>query len=546
MQSLTKVIFKNSKRIDKTKGSGKREKALGALAFSIVFGSLSIAMIIISYIVTNKLIEINQSYAFINILLLMNFLILFGKSVFEGLNVLYFSKDLKILLRMPIKSKDILHAKFLNMIVSEYEMEVIMLAIPMIVYGIITKVSLTFYLYMIGILLIIPVIPILLTSLVISIIMRITNKIKNKSKVMYIAIIITTLVVGIILSGVTSNTNGINKNFDEIVKQTNGIAEQISESYILIKPIMNILSNYNNIQGLQNLIIYILENIAFYILVLFITSQIYMKGAIGTTINSKKNNKNNVESFKLEEFKPKNVNTAYLQKEFKTASRTPIFFIQCILIPIMYPLLIIGTTILLANFADRYINAWDKLYESASKCIGAAMFVSLGQAFYMMNFSSIIAVSRESKNAILTKYIPIALKKQFNLKITIGTLINTLATILVTVLYYLCIHKVLAALLMFISLILINLIGEKFKLLVDLNKPQINWNSEYTMMKQNTNVMYILFYTLIVIGVLIGSSQIINHTEIFLMITIIFTLIINGLIDKNISKNERKIFKKLY
>lgn len=546
MQSLTKVIFKNSKRIDKTKDSGKREKALGALAFSIVFGSLSIAMIIISYIVTNKLIEINQSYAFINILLLMNFLILFGKSVFEGLNVLYFSKDLKILLRMPIKSKDILHAKFLNMIVSEYEMEVIMLAIPMIVYGIITKVSLTFYLYMIGILLIIPVIPILLTSLVISIIMRITNKIKNKSKVMYIAIIITTLVVGIILSGVTSNTNGINKNFDEIVKQTNGIAEQISESYILIKPIMNILSNYNNIQGLQNLIIYILENIAFYILVLFITSQIYMKGAIGTTINSKKNNKNNVESFKLEEFKPKNVNTAYLQKEFKTASRTPIFFIQCILIPIMYPLLIIGTTILLANFADRYINAWDKLYESASKCIGAAMFVSLGQAFYMMNFSSIIAVSRESKNAILTKYIPIALKKQFNLKITIGTLINTLATILVTVLYYLCIHKVLAALLMFISLILINLIGEKFKLLVDLNKPQINWNSEYTMMKQNTNVMYILFYTLIVIGVLIGSSQIINHTEIFLMITIIFTLIINGLIDKNISKNERKIFKKLY
>lgn len=79
-----------------------------------------------------------------------------GKSIFESLNALYFSKDLKILLRMPIKSKDIVNGKLINMILSEYQMETIMLAIPMIVYWILTKAGALFYTYMIIILAILP------------------------------------------------------------------------------------------------------------------------------------------------------------------------------------------------------------------------------------------------------------------------------------------------------------------------------------------------------------------------------------------------------
>ena len=181
MSSLTSVIFKNSRR--RLTIANKKESVLAVLAFLIVFISIGATMAGFSVSITQKLQTINQTYTFTNILLLMNFFILFAKSVFESLNVLYFSKDLKVFLRMPIKPIKLLHSKMLNMITSEYEMELIMLAIPMIVYGIITKASLMFYLYMIAILIFLPIIPILLTSLVIAIIMRFTNKIKNKSKV---------------------------------------------------------------------------------------------------------------------------------------------------------------------------------------------------------------------------------------------------------------------------------------------------------------------------------------------------------------------------
>ena len=140
MKSLDSVIFKNSIRRDERIGKTTREKVLSVISFEIVFVFLAVIMIATSIYVTVKLDEIDQTYAFVNILLLMNFLILFTKSIFESLNVLYFSKDLKTLLRMPIKPISILHSKLQNMIISEYPMEIVMLAIPMIVYGIFTKV----------------------------------------------------------------------------------------------------------------------------------------------------------------------------------------------------------------------------------------------------------------------------------------------------------------------------------------------------------------------------------------------------------------------
>lgn len=539
MQSLTKVIFKNSKRGDKA-------SFLSVLAFFIVFGTLGLAMVLISTVVTKSLDEINQTYAFINILLLMNFLILFGKSIFESLNLLYFSRDLKILLRMPIKPINILHSKFINMIISEYEMEAIMLAIPMIIYGSITKASPLFYIYAAIILLILPVIPILITSLVISVIMRATNKIKNKNKVMYIAIILTTVIIGIILSSMGSGEIATSSKFKEIIIQTNGIAENISNVFILIKQTMNILLHYDNIQGFQNLIIFIAENIILYIAILFIISNIYLKGAIGTTINSRKNAKNDLEELQLKDFKPKKINKSYTLKEIRTILRTPIFLIQCIIIPVVYPVVIILASIVLVSFANNFIPAWDLLYKNASTCLGAALFLSLGQVFYMMNFTSIIAVSRESKNSILTKYIPISLQKQFKLKVRIGVLVNLLAGILVTIFYYIGAHNLFATILLAIELLIINIIGEKIKLLTDLKKPQIDWNSEYTMMKQNTNVMYILFYTLLIVGILLGVSAIINQTEIFLIAITAISIIINISINRYVSQNDRKIFAKLY
>ena len=545
MKSLTSIIFKSSRR--RITVANKKESVLGVLAFLIVFGAIGATMAMFSYSMTMQLQEINQAYTFTNILLLMNFFILFAKSVFESLNVLYFSKDLKVLLRMPIKPKDILHSKMLNMIVSEYEMEIIMLAIPMVVYGFLTEASILFYVYMIAILLILPVIPILLTSLVIAVIMRFTNKIKNKNKVIYITLILTTLIVSMITSSFNSQQDFSVSSVKNVILKANGVAETIADYFVLIKPIMNTLLNYDNVNGLKYLTTYIVENIICYLAVIWIMSKIYLKGAIGATINSKKNTKKDNSELTLKDFKKKNKYRTYILKEYKTILRTPIFFIECIIVPVLYPFFIFFTIIGMTEFASFVgLDLWGKIRNVATKPFGLAITLAVGQIFYMMNFTSIISISRESKNAMITKYIPIDLRKQFDLKIFLGTFFNMIASILVTLFYYMCTNNLYVSVVIFIMLYLINRMGEKLKILIDLKKPQLVWDTEYTMMKQNTNVMYELFYSLIVAGIFYAISLIFTESKTFLFVVFIILTLINVGYNIYIKKNIVKLFRKVY
>ena len=542
MKKITSIIIKNSRRQEKQETI--KEKILSAIAFLIVFLSLAITMIVTSIYVTKELGKINQEYTFINILLLMNFIILFGKSIFESLNALYFSKDLKILLRMPIKSKDIVNGKLINMILSEYQMETIMLAIPMIVYGILTKAGVLFYTYMIIILAILPIIPIVITSTIISIIMRFTNIIKNKTEVMYIAIIASLIALDLLFTGFNHNINFSIVEFKETVFRMNGISEEIANRFVLIKPTMSTLLNYNNIVGLRNCILYILESIATYIIGVFIISKVYLKGVIGTTINSQKANKAN-KRLTIEDFKKKDKKKAYLSKEIKVIARTPIFCIQCLIIPIIYPLtimMVVSIAVVLSKLivVDLVSDLMNKMNTSQM----AMIFIAVGEVFFMMNFCSIIGISKESKSAILTKTIPIGFKTQFNLKTYLGKTMNLLSVLIITFAYFLATKNPVQTIVIFAILYFLDSIGEKIKLYIDSRKPQIDWDNEYAMMKQNTNIMNVLFKTLITLVILFLISKLIINQFAYLISILILSFIVNSFINNYISKN--KIFEKVY
>lgn len=175
-----------------------------------------------------------------------------------------------------------------------------------------------------------------------------------------------------------------------------------------------------------------------------------------------------------------------------------------------------------------------------------AIFICVAQVFFMMNFSSIIGISKESKSAILNKTIPIDYQKQFNMKTYIGKTLNMLSVIIVTIAYSEATQNTQATIVMFAILYLLNSIGEKIKLYIDLQKPQIEWESEYTMMKQNANIMNVLFYTLAVLVILYTISQIIPSPAIYLAVVLVITLITNTAINTHIAQNKNKIFKKIY
>ena len=139
--------------------------------------------------------------------------------------------------------------------------------------------------------------------------------------------------------------------------------------------------------------------------------------------------------------------------------RTPIFCLQCIIMPIVYPVLVFVVMYAFVNFSRSVgIDALKDFYERIMTTWGVAIFISIGQVFYMMNFSSIIAISREANNAILMKYLPINFEKQIKLKLKIGVLTNLISGVIVSVTYYLVIRDITYTALIFIILFFINII----------------------------------------------------------------------------------------
>ena len=88
--------------------------------------------------------------------------------------------------------------------------------------------------------------------------------------------------------------------------------------------------------------------------------------------------------------------------------------------------------------------------------------------------------------------------------------------------------------------------GEKFKIIVDLHKPQLVWDTEYTMMKQNTNIMYELFYSLVVAGCFYIISLFISTSTMFLISIFVVLSCINIFYKIYVNRNIYRLFKNVY
>ena len=549
MNSLNKVIFKNSHRRD-NENKSIINKALTVFIFFIIFGTISTIMGVASYYLTTELIKVNQAPAFINIVLLIMFIFLFSKSVFESLNNLYFAKDLKIFLRMPISPIKLVRAKINNMIVSEYVMELMMLLSPILVYGYLVKAGILFYIYVAIILLLLPIIPIVLTSLITSVIMRFTNVIKNKTQVQYISIFIVFVVLWIITS-LFSTGEGISlERFTEKMLEVNGLIELISEYFIILKPIMNSLINYETMTGIVNIFIFTMESLVTYYLSTWIISKIYLKGAIGTVVNTNNMQTKKNSELKISECKQKTPKRAFLSKELKQIMRTPIFCLQCIILPMVYPILFIGIpAIALITFARNVgFDFFANMQENILGPIGISIAMSIAQVLYIMNFTSIIAISREGKKAKLMKTIPISLYKQFQYKLYPALITDGVIACIVTTCYSLFLPEInlLFSIFLFIILMELCLVQEKVMIMIDLKKPKITWTSEYAMMKENVNVMYEFFYAVIVVILLTGIGFVMNNMIMLMFVVFFILLLINLVINYYVKKNQIRLYRKIF
>lgn len=332
---LTKILFKSSlsgNYNNSKKGLGKK------FLFVIIYIYLSILIGYVSYQIINSLILFEQEKIFINLSFIGITMFTIFQTIFTSLNILFFSKDIEILLPMPINPYKIIMAKFNCLILSQYLMYSILIVPILFVYGHILKLSFLYYLTGVFIILFLPIIPVVLTSLLVILIMKFTNIIRNKDIMQYVTVIMTMIFV-VILQFIISKTNGeiTNEELANKIIDINTQMESFSKFFINVTHSINALLNYNNIKCIKNLIILFIETGIVYLLATIFISKKYIKTVIKlSSLINKKNRKINNDKDIVEN----NIAFSYIKKEFKLLNRNPIFFMQCVLPSLIFPLII--------------------------------------------------------------------------------------------------------------------------------------------------------------------------------------------------------------
>ena len=540
---LTKILLKNSFQGEKKNKSKTIGRLLVLLAYILIFGYLAAIVVFLCYQLLNFLIKLNQPAIYLNLILGATVAVALFRTLFSAVNVLYFSKDLEYLLPLPINPSKILMAKWNVLVISNYIIEIFIVLPALILYGIMLDQGVLYYLYTALVFVLLPVIPVILISFLMSILMRFTKFIKNKDFVQYLTVAITLLIViGVQFIGTGEQIT--EAEVYEMLTKTNGVVEYMSKAFSTITVSLKALINSENLSGLINIVILFVVTVIFYILLAKFSSKMYIKSATSSLSNGIKRKEN----LKISGYKQNSKVGSYIKKEFLNLIRNPIFCMQCILPPILFPF-IFAIPIYLEISKDEVVTS-EFMQVANSFLVSPAMLgivLAILGFIFMFNFISVTAVSRDSENAVLMKTFPVSLKVQTMYKILPAIIMNIFPILFVLVVLKLMleisyIYLGIIAILGMLVNFLVNYIG----IIIDLKNPKLNWSSEYTVVKQNMNIFYLMVVVLIEVGILVLSAFKFSNIYLYLTISIVFLLVQIGIVNIYVSKNENKLYKDIH
>ena len=463
-------------------------------------------------------------------------------------SVFYYSRDIRNIIYLPIKPTEIVISKFNTVIVIMYFMESLLLLIPLLMYGILIQKTI---MYFIGAIISLAIFPILFTLIIgiITIILMQLSKIINKDLLQLIILFGLIMLLSLF---VTKNIGGIinQENIINIKEITiNDKLNKINNNFIIINPIINLLINNNFKIILINFIKLILLNIFAFIIFIFIGTKLYLKELL-IILDNKSNIKKINKKYK---FKKENKIKKYIKKDIKNMIKIPTFFIQNILQYIFIAIFFIIILNIFFPIIVQQINA-DNMIEKMGleefKLQATLISVAIIQILFVFSNLSITAISREGKNAIFMKYIPISLYKQIKIKALPQIIINTIIILAIIIdVYFQQINIPFIYLLsVFITSMLINIINSYLLVLVDLNKPNLNWTNQESITKNSGNKLYqyvMTIFIFLILNYLLKIFKDNNYLFSMIIINLLF-LIILILLKICIKKNQNKIFKNIY
>lgn len=480
---------------------GRKKIFYGIMAFIAVFFimiPMAFLVGIIIYVLTTQLLKLGsgQNAAELFLQLTAVFSFVFGLNVI--FSVFYFSGDIESLLPLPIKPSKIIASKFTAALISESIMEFII--IIAVFSGYIIAAGLPFYTWIIALfgMVTLPIVPLAYCAVICIIIMLITGFIKNKDTVNKITGVLTFAVI-IGLSVLVSKSGGLDT--EHLVQALSDRNNSLIGILGIIFPHISFLVNSMTEHTILNLLCYIGINVLSIAIFMIIAEVFYLDTVAGVSksaVSKKKSLEKSISSVKSG--RP---SITYLKKEFRILFRTPAYFMNCVLINLIWPIFLYIIYVLQGNtnFLDPFIEG---IHNGSERNV-LIFVLGISAVSVLVTAANCIASSaltREGSHMSFIKYIPLSYMAQINIKAFVSIIISGAGMLIYVTAASIYLHLGIKLMIFccIISLLSVTF-ASYFGIFMDSVNPKLIWDSELNALRGNYNIFFNMAMAIVIEGI---------------------------------------------
>ncbi len=467
-----------------------------------------------------------------------------------GLNVVinefYFSSDIDYLLPLPVRTHELILAKFWVTYQAESVMEFMVIFSAYIGYvlamgvtpiGVITGLLGTVTL---------PIVPLVYCGIISMLIMFLFQGIRNRKVLNGIMGGLTiVLILGTFLSFQGLEGFSIDTYVTSLTSGDNAFMNVMN---VVFYPGYLLVHSASSGQW-SEVLLYVGINILLLVLFMGVANAIYLPGlySFKSVANKKEHSKK-----QNAERKQQHVFWAYWKKEIKTIFRTPAFVSNCVLINFFWPVIIIIICMMqkgsntVSNFVDMYYEG-----NVMAAIIAVAVFLALAALTTAANSLASSSFTREGAHIDFMKYIPVSYELQIHVKglvsLVFGYLSYLMDVVVLTIILKLdwkmaVYYAIAGACVVFF----ITCLG----IWLDSMHPKLIWEDELNALRGNLNVFFNMAFAIVAAFVISGFGflmYLIPHSSIgfiyaiYMLVLLVMDIYMYFFTIKRACKNLEKL-----
>jgi len=426
-------------------------------------------------------------------------ILMFG--IYYVISAFYFSRDLELLIPLPLRPAEVMTSKFAVIVINEY-LTVAAVVLPIVVtLGIISRAGVGYWVNAALVYAALPVIPLAVVSLVVVAMMRFINVSRKKDALILIgSILLIALALGVqVVLGRTAGGGGPETNAVAVAKFFTSPDSLLNRIGAFFPPgiwaTKAVAGGFTG-QGLVNLALLWAVSLGLFVGMVGLAEMLFYRGVVGLGETTGKKRRLTRDQMSRRVTSGRRAVAAVFGREWKIMNRTPIFLLNGTLVAVIFPaIFVLMATIDTGGGGAGKSGGGDPMVLLRAMISANPLIIILATALFMticgsINGTASSTFSREGTQFWISRVIPVAPREQAAAKFVHSYLVAALGVVTAGAvaaifLHVKAAHMAAAAGLSLVAGVLLTVVG----MAIDLARPLLDWTNPQKAIKQNLNVL---------------------------------------------------------